>query len=124
MHTVPLPPGGNCNQHRQGHALPQVCPVSHMFAPCPPVLQVLHGCPWLLPRPVYVLCVGTAPRTEDVGATYTLQVRVQQQGAASDIAQVRPRVGMLNPTSAEDHLTSSSSKLHSHGLQGLQPPRQ
>jgi hypothetical protein len=38
---------------------------------------------------VYVLCVGTAPRTEDVGATYTLQVRVQQQGAASDIAKVR-----------------------------------
>ena len=56
----------------------------------PMLLQVLEGCPWLLPRPVYVLATGSETHGEvEAGNTYTLRVRMAQKGAASDIAKVR-----------------------------------
>jgi len=51
--------------------------------------EVLEGCPWLLPRPVYVLATGSETHGEvEAGNTYTLRVRMAQKGAASDIAKL------------------------------------
>jgi hypothetical protein len=43
----------------------------------------------LLPRPVYVLAIGSDTHGEvEAGATYTLRVRMAQKGASNDIAKV------------------------------------
>jgi hypothetical protein len=57
-------------------------------------LQVLHGCPWVLPRPVFVLaCKGPGASAEDdIRNTYTLRTKVKQEGAADALAKVRRRL--------------------------------
>ncbi len=52
---------------------------------CQQRLQVLHGCPWVLPRPVFVLAHGD--RDSELGGAVTLRVRVEQD-AADELAQV------------------------------------
>ncbi|KAI8470622.1 MAG: hypothetical protein J3K34DRAFT_458749 [Monoraphidium minutum] len=78
--------------------------------------QVLDGCPWLVPRPVYVLTLGelrpgsplaapaapaVAPDAASaggggggeglVGSTYTLRTKVVQEGASSALAELLGR---------------------------------
>ncbi|KAF8072841.1 PARP16 [Scenedesmus sp. PABB004] len=53
--------------------------------------EVLRGCPWVLPRPLFVLALrerGAALEDEGVRATYTLRTKVQQEGAAEALAQL------------------------------------
>lgn len=52
--------------------------------------QVLHGCPWVLPRPVFVLaCKGPGAAAEDdIRNTYTLRTKVEQEGAADALAKL------------------------------------
>jgi hypothetical protein len=54
-------------------------------------VQVLHGCPWVLPRPIFVLaCKGPGASAEDdIRNTYTLRTKVKQEGAADALAKVR-----------------------------------
>jgi hypothetical protein len=54
------------------------------------LLQILHGCPWVLPRPVFVLaCKGPgASADDDIRNTYTLRTKVKQEGAADALAKV------------------------------------
>lgn len=51
---------------------------------------MLHGCPWVLPRPVFVLaCKGPGAAAEDdIRNTYTLRTKVEQEGAADALAKV------------------------------------
>jgi hypothetical protein len=68
--------------------------------------QILDGCPWIFPRPVYVLTLGELRPGDPlasagggggaggdgeglVGSTYTLRTKVTQEGAADALAQVR-----------------------------------
>ncbi|GBF93174.1 hypothetical protein Rsub_05906 [Raphidocelis subcapitata] len=66
--------------------------------------KVLDGCPWLVPRPVYVLTLGDlrpgaapsgppAPGAPEglVGSTYTLRTKVVQRSAAADLAALLGR---------------------------------
>lgn len=55
------------------------------------MFQVLDGCPWVLPRPVFVLTSEQwGWRSEDgIQSSYTLRVKVTKEGAADAIAQVR-----------------------------------
>lgn len=46
----------------------------------------MKGCPWVLPRPVYVLAF--CGEHEGLGGTYTLRTKVEQQGASSELAKV------------------------------------
>lgn len=48
--------------------------------------EVCPGCPWLLPRPVFVLALGAD--VADLGNTYTLPARLQQEGTANELAKV------------------------------------
>lgn len=66
--------------------------------------QVLDGCPWLIPRPVYVLTLGelrpgdplaagsSSPSASGgdslVGCTYTLRTKVVQKDASGQLAQL------------------------------------
>lgn len=52
--------------------------------------QILHGCPWVLPRPVYVLtCKGKGSDTDQESRSmYTLRTKVKQEGAADALAKV------------------------------------
>lgn len=57
--------------------------------PPPPFSQqVLSGCPYVLPRPVFVLAQQRYGDPE-TGGSYTLRVRMEQQGASGDLAKVR-----------------------------------
>lgn len=49
--------------------------------------EVLHGCPWVLPRPVYVLAAARN-RVADAGATYTLRTRVERKEAEGELTRV------------------------------------
>lgn len=53
-------------------------------------LQVLGGCPWLLPRPVFVLTSQDWgwQAADGIQSAYTLRVKSVQEGAADAIAQV------------------------------------
>eukprot|EP00878_Enallax_costatus_P003012 GHUV01003210.1.p2 GENE.GHUV01003210.1~~GHUV01003210.1.p2 ORF type:complete len:287 (+),score=88.52 GHUV01003210.1:1523-2383(+) len=52
--------------------------------------QIMHGCPWVLPRPVFVLaCKGKGANSEDnVRNMYTLRTKVVQEGAAHALAKL------------------------------------
>jgi hypothetical protein len=52
--------------------------------------QVLHGCPWLLPKAVYVLALQgrSADCEADIRSTYTLRTKIKQEGAADALAKV------------------------------------
>jgi hypothetical protein len=52
--------------------------------------QILHGCPWVLPRPLYVLtCKGKgSDADQDIRSMYTLRTKVQQEGAADALAKL------------------------------------
>lgn len=50
--------------------------------------EVLHGCPWVLPRPVYVLATARN-RIADAAATYTLRTRVERKEAEGELTRVR-----------------------------------
>lgn len=54
--------------------------------------QVLDGCPWPLPRPVFVLTSQQWgwQAADGIQSTYTLRVKVVQEGAADAIAKVSP----------------------------------
>eukprot|EP00879_Flechtneria_rotunda_P002367 GHRR01002562.1.p1 GENE.GHRR01002562.1~~GHRR01002562.1.p1 ORF type:complete len:281 (+),score=54.76 GHRR01002562.1:112-954(+) len=52
--------------------------------------QILHGCPWVLPRSVFVLACkrqGATPE-DDVRNMYTLRTKVKQEGAANALAKL------------------------------------
>eukprot|EP00775_Hariotina_reticulata_P010296 gene10296-10455_t len=52
--------------------------------------QVLHGCPWVLPKAVYVLALqGRSGDCEgDIRSTYTLRTKVNQEGASYALAKL------------------------------------
>ncbi|KAF6266784.1 hypothetical protein COO60DRAFT_1473496 [Scenedesmus sp. NREL 46B-D3] len=52
--------------------------------------QILHGCPWVLPRPVFVLaCKGPGASAEDdIRNTYTMRTKVKLEGAADAVAKL------------------------------------
>lgn len=51
---------------------------------------MLNGCPWVLPRPVFVLTSQQWgwKAVDGIQSTYTLRVKVVQEGAADAIAKV------------------------------------
>lgn len=53
------------------------------------VLQVLEGCPWVGPKPVYVLALEQ-PASE-TGLTYTLRTRVARQEMEDELSRVLGR---------------------------------
>lgn len=59
-------------------------------------LQVLDGCPWVLPRPVFVLTSQQWgwKSADGIQSTYTLRVKVVKEGAADAIAQVGSHPGL------------------------------
>ena len=48
--------------------------------------QVLHGCPWLMPKALHVLAVPQLAQPH--AAMFTLQTRVRQQQVESEISKV------------------------------------
>lgn len=52
--------------------------------------EVLHGCPWVLPRPVFVLTSQQWgwKSADGIQSTYTLHVKVVKEGAADAIAKL------------------------------------
>lgn len=52
--------------------------------------QVLSGCPWVLPRPIFVLTSQQWgwQAADGIQSTYTLRTKVVQEGAADAIAKV------------------------------------
>lgn len=53
-------------------------------------MQVLDGCPWVLPRPVFLLTSQQWgwQAADGIQSTYTLRIKVVKEGAADAIAQV------------------------------------
>lgn len=64
--------------------------MSHADICVPLHLQILDGCPWVLPRLVFVLaCRSTSlDFQEDVRSMYSLRTKVKQEGAADALAKV------------------------------------
>jgi hypothetical protein len=58
-------------------------------------MQVLDGCPWVLPRPVFVLTSQQWgwKSADGIQSTYTLRVKVVKEGTADAIAQVGSHPG-------------------------------
>lgn len=60
---------------------------SEVELPTTSAVQVLDGCPWLMPKPLHVLAVPqlTAPQA----AMFTLQTRTSQQQLENELSKVQ-----------------------------------
>lgn len=61
---------------------------------CGSASQVLHGCPWLLPKALYVLAVPQVAQPH--AAMFTLQTRVQQPQVESEMDKVCRQLLLLS----------------------------
>jgi hypothetical protein len=53
--------------------------------------EVLHGCPWPAPKPLYLLA---SPQTDtEAGLTYTVRTRIPLEGVESELAALFGRTG-------------------------------
>ncbi|KAG2454261.1 hypothetical protein HYH02_001293 [Chlamydomonas schloesseri] len=60
--------------------------------------QILTGSPWLLPRPLFVLAQESVLH-EGQGSLYTLQTRINQEGAMDELAAVLKRPALSSALS-------------------------
>lgn len=51
--------------------------------------QIMHGCPWVAPKPLYVL--AARQRASDAGMTYTLRTRISRKEAEDELSRVLKR---------------------------------
>lgn len=78
-------------------------------------MQVLDGCPWVLPRPVFLLTSQQWgwQAADGIQSTYTLRIKMVKEGAADAIAQVSCRAPEAATYTATTIVTGYLHWLHS-----------